>query len=75
MSPNADASQILDSEDVLLGVGQTFDDGENGIQIEVLGRVGNELEVAVTISKYCGNGTIEPEIGETCDSSDPGLET
>ncbi|MBK7952257.1 MAG: hypothetical protein IPK00_26770 [Deltaproteobacteria bacterium] len=75
MSPNADFSQLLDSEDVLLGVGQTFDDSENGIQIEVLGRVGNELEVAVTISKYCGNGTIEPEIGETCDGSDLGLET
>lgn len=75
LSPNADASQALDSEDVLLGVGQTFDDVENGISIEVLGRVGSELEVAVTYSKYCGNGLIEPEIGEVCDGSDLGLET
>jgi hypothetical protein len=75
VSPNADFSQVLDSEDVLLGVGQTFDDTENGISIEVLGRVGSELEVTVTYSKYCGNGTIEPEIDETCDGSDLGLET
>ena len=73
MSPNADASQIVDSEDVLLGVGQTFDDPEHGIEVEVLGRVGSDLEVAVTISKYCGNGTIEPEIGEVCDGTDLGL--
>lgn len=75
LSPNADASQLLDSEDVLLGVGQTFSDTENGISIEVLGRVGSDLEVEVTYSKYCGNGTIEPEIGESCDGADLGLET
>lgn len=75
MTPNADASQTLDSEDVLLGVGEIFDDPEHGISIEVVGRVGSELEVEVTVSKYCGNGTIEPEIGEVCDGADLGLET
>lgn len=75
MSPNADASQTLDSEDVLLDVGETFTDAENGISIEVLGRIGSDLEVEVTYTKYCGNGTIEPEIEEACDGTDLAGET
>ncbi|MFK7894695.1 MAG: hypothetical protein AB8G23_02605 [Myxococcota bacterium] len=75
LTPNADASQTVDSENVVLEIGETFNDVENGISIEVLGRVGDELEVEVVYSKYCGNGVFEPEIGEACDGADFGGET
>jgi len=60
-------TQELDSQDVLLEMGQTLVDPERGITIETLGRVGSALEVRVTLTQYCGNGVIDGAYGEVCD--------
>lgn len=68
-------TQDADSQDVLLEVGQTFVDADRGITIETLGTSGTGLEVRVTITQYCGNGTIEGAIGEVCDGASLGSAT
>ncbi len=65
--PNGGGSQEVDSQDVLLEIGETFVDPDRGITIETLGLVGSALEVRVTVTQYCGNGAIETANGEDCD--------
>lgn len=73
MSPavNPDAAgQIADSADGLLGVGGTYTDALKGITISVTGVTDGRLDVSVTYSAYCGNGAVDPGIGEECDGAD-----
>jgi hypothetical protein len=73
MSPgvNADAAaQAADSADALLGVGGTYTDVLKGITISVTGVTDGRLDVSVTYSSYCGNGVVDPGIGEECDGPD-----
>ncbi|MHA7838061.1 MAG: hypothetical protein ACX98W_11435 [bacterium] len=67
--PDGGGSQEIDSQDVLLEAGQTFVDTDRGITIETLGTIGSALEVQVTVTQYCGNGTIDAGIGEVCDGA------
>ena len=62
-------SQEVDSQDVLLEIGQTLVDPDRGITIETLGLVGSALEVRVTRTQFCGNGAIDPAYGEICDGA------
>ena len=73
--PESAGSQGADSQDVLLETGQTFVDTDRGITIETLGTLGSSLEVRVTVTQYCGNGTIESAIGEACDGTALGAAT
>ncbi|GEM_PF-5390733 len=73
--PNSAGTQDADSQDVLLETGQTFVDTDRGITIETLGTVGSALEVRVTVTQYCGNGTIDGTIGEVCDGAALGSAT
>jgi hypothetical protein len=73
MSPQVNldaAAQEADSADSLLQVGETFTDTTMGISISVTGVTEGKLNVSVTVSSYCGNGTAEMSIGEECDGAD-----
>ena len=63
-------SQGVDSIDVLLEVGEVFDDVARGVSIETLGVVGGDLQVSVTRSQYCGNGVRDEAFAEDCDGAD-----
>jgi hypothetical protein len=63
-------SQGADSIDVLLETGEVFDDPARGITVEVLGLSGGLLEVSVTQTQYCGNGTRDAAFAEACDGAD-----
>lgn len=74
-TPGSVAGQVEDSADGMLTIGQTFVDPVHGVTIEVLGRVGADLEVSVVRSAFCGNGVVEPQLGEACDGADLAGET
>ena len=78
MSPNVNSdatAQSLDSGDVLLEVGQTYEDVEKGFAITVDGVAGGLLNVTVSRDGYCGNGIVDPGLGEQCDGADLGSAT
>ena len=75
LSPHLDptaGSQVDDSNDVVLDIGETYVDADQGVEIAVTGASGGALDVSVTISRYCGNGVVDESIGELCDGSDLG---
>jgi hypothetical protein len=78
MSPHVDpasGNQQTDSSFVRLKVGETYDDLEHGVSFSVTGVTGGELQVAVSISQYCGSGTVDAALGEECDGADLGAQT